>query len=134
MPAAKKKPAKDDTAALSAEEILTELGGEWVEVEGESYGITVDPTDGPIVGVYKGSEEVETTDPDGNARDSVVHRFTSLDPDRPPFSVWESHDLKGKLTDELIGKAVFIEHVETIPIKAGRQQLKLFRVRSRDIG
>lgn len=114
---------------LTAKEVADMLGGTPVEVEGESFGITVDPSDGPVVGVYRGRESVETADPDGGTRQSVVHRFGPLKgSDAQPVSVWGTFDLDGKLTDELIGKSVLIEYAETIPIKGGKQSLKLYRV------
>ena len=124
------KAATKSTAALTADEIAKMLGGTPVEIEGESFGVTVDPKDGPLVGIYRGREEVETTDPDGKARMSIVHRFHPLDGSDSalPFSVWGTFDLDGKLTDELIDRAVLIEYAETIKIKGGKQSMKLYRV------
>lgn len=123
------KAATKSTAPLSATEVAKMLGGTAVVIEGESFGVTVDPTDGPVVGIYRGRESVETADPDGGTRQSIVHRLDPMEgSDASPVSVWGTFDLDGKLTDELIGRAVVIEYAETIKIKGGKQTLKLYRV------
>lgn len=93
---------------------------------GARFGETVDPTEGPVEGEYLGSRSVETIDPDGKGRVSLVHDFEGEDGGM--VSVWGTYDLDQKLTPEQKGRWVEINYLKTITIQGGRQQLKLFKV------
>lgn len=89
--------------------------------------IVWDFDNGPLIGTYQGVKQVEYTDSDGNDKLTNLYRFANKKGEIT-MSVWGCYDLDTKLADVKVGTLLKVEYLGMETIKAGKQQLRRYRV------
>ena len=100
----------------------------WSEVKtgmGDMHDFNTDPV---LEGVFHGSREVDTVDPQGNPQKSIIHDITNAS--GATVGVWGSYTINAALGQVEDGAEVRIEYLGKRDIGRGRD-LKLYRVWTR---